>query len=190
MLDPEFLRRTFEAGLEYAAYEATGTPDQRRAWEAMHARVSLTPAQRGVIAGFSRRVNILVSSGTWCGDCVQQVPMLGRIAEANPRWIALRIVDRDQHKDLAEQVRICGGLRVPTVLFLNEDFEFCGLAGDKSLSRLRAIAERSLGPSCPIPGAEVASDEVAATLGDWVAEVERAHLIVRLSAKLRARHGD
>jgi hypothetical protein len=41
-----------------------------------------------------------------------------------------------------------------------------------------------------LPGASVASDEVSATLQDWVSEVEWAHLIVRLSPRLRQRHGD
>jgi hypothetical protein len=87
-------------------------------------------------------------------------------------------------------VKICGGLRVPVVIFMNEDHEFVGLAGDRTLSRYRAVAKRSLGPSCPLPGAPVPPDELAATVADWLAEFERAALLVRLSPKLRARHGD
>jgi hypothetical protein len=85
---------------------------------------------------------------------------------------------------------ICGGLRVPTVLFLSEDFEFISIHGDKSLSRLRAKAAKSLGASCPLPAAGVNTDETAATLADWVREFEFAHLVVRLSPKLRERHDD
>jgi thiol-disulfide isomerase/thioredoxin len=190
MLASPTLRTTFELGREYGAYVATGTPDHQKSWAAFHAKIVLTAGQRALLASFTRRVNILAISGTWCGDCVQQVPMLDHIAQANPGVLALRLVDRDEFKDIAESVRICGGMRVPTVLWLNEDFEFLGLYGDKSLSRLRAIARRSLGPSCPVPGAEVAGDEIAATLHDWVNEVERAHLIARLSPRLRDRHGD
>ncbi|MFO0832710.1 MAG: thioredoxin family protein [Phycisphaerales bacterium] len=190
MLTPDSLRSTFASALPYSAYLATGSPDQQKAWSAFHARVSLTAGQRALIQSFTREVNILASSGTWCGDCVQQMPMLDHIASANPGVLHLRFIDRDQHKHIAEQVRICGGLRVPTVLFLNEDFEFLSLYGDKSLSRLRAIAARSLGASCAVPGAPVAGDEIAATLQDWVDECERAHLTARLSPRLRERHAD
>ena len=96
----------------------------------------------------------------------------------------------DAHRDLSDQIKICGGNRVPTVLFLSEDFEFCGLSTDKSLSRLRALAAKSLGASCPLPGAESPADELAATLQDWVNDFEKMHLLVRLSPKLRQRHGD
>jgi Cu/Ag efflux pump CusA len=54
--------------------------------------------------------------------------------------------------------------------FVNEDFEFLSLLGDRTLSRYRAIAARALGASCPLPGARVADDELAATLQDWLDE--------------------
>lgn len=190
MLSAEFLRRTFEQGLGYEEYVGTGTPEQQQGWKAFHAKVHLSEAQRTLVASFTRRVNVLVSSGTWCGDCVQQVPMLDHIARAHPGVVSLRIVDRDRHAELSRQVMICGGNRVPTVLFLNEDHEFCGLYGDQTLARLRAKAARMLGASCPLPGADVPSDEVAATLQDWVDQFERVHLLVRLSTKLRQRHDD
>jgi thiol-disulfide isomerase/thioredoxin len=190
MLTPSFVRPHFDAGLSYERYVASGTPDQKTKWADFHARVVLTPAQRTLVAGFTRRVNVLVVSGLWCGDCVQQCPMLARLAEANPGAVDLRFVDRDAHKELSDAVMICGGNRVPTVIYLNEDDEFVGLSTDKSLSRLRAVASRSLGASCPVPGAPVPADEIAATLQDWCLDLEKAHLLVRLSAKLRQRHGD
>jgi hypothetical protein len=189
MLDPSFIRVKLDAGLDYDAYIATGTQDQRVNWKRQHERLILTNDQRSLVGAFTRRMNVLVTSGMWCGDCVAQVPMLDHIAKASPQ-IQLRILDRDQHLDLAEQLMICGGLRVPTVLFLNEDFEFIAIQGDKSLSRLRARAAKSLGAHCPLPGASVDQDEVTATLADWVREFEYVHLVLRLSPKLRSRHGD
>lgn len=190
MLTNNLLRTKFHGGHRYDAYVATGKPDQQAKWRDFHGRVVLTEHQRGLIAGFTRQVNILIVSGTWCGDCVQQVPMFDHIERASSGMIALRIVDRDQNPDLAEPLKICSGLRVPTVLFLNEDFDFCGMMGDRSLSRYRAMAAAKLGASCPLPGAPVPVDEIAATLQDWVNEIERVQLMVRLSPKLRERHGD
>lgn len=197
MLTPELLRSTFAAGLSYDDYVSTGRADQQANWRAFHARVELTPAQRALIGGFTRRIHVLVSSGVWCGDCVQQCPMLDHIARANPagpdgdtRGIMLRFVDRDAHAELSSVVKICGGARVPVAIFMNEDFEFVSLLGDKTLSRFRAAAAKQLGAACALPGAAVPQDEVAETLADWVAEFERVHLLLRLSAKLRQRHGD
>lgn len=190
MITPQVLNSHFERALPYDAYLATATPDQRASWTNFHQKVRLSADHAALLASFSRQLNVLVISGSWCGDCVQQVPMLDHIARACPKWITLRVCDRDVHSDLSEMVMICGGKRVPTVIFMNEDHEFIGLSGDQVLARFRAKAAKSLGAHCPLPGAEVPADEIAATLNDWIREFERSHLLVRLSAKLRQRHGD
>jgi thiol-disulfide isomerase/thioredoxin len=190
MLDAEFVRSKFDAALPYEKYVATGTGEQQENWNAIYNRAQLTDEQRSLVGGFVRDLKVLVSSGVWCGDCVQQCPLIQRIAEANPRRIDLRFVDRDEHKDLSERVRICAGLRVPTVIFMAEDFEFVSLLGDRTLTRYRAIAAKQLGPSCPLPGAPVPDDELAGTLQDWLNEFERVHLVLRTSGRLRERHGD
>ncbi len=190
MLTPDFLRSKFDAGLTYPDYVATGSPPHQSAWRDFHAGVSLTERQRAMLGGFERRLNVLVSSGTWCGDCVQQVPMIEVLASATRGRVEARYLDRDEHADLAERVMLCGGLRVPVVLILNEDFDLLALEGDRTLARYRAMAARQLGPSCPLPGAPVPTEEVAATLQDWVDAFERAHILARLSTKLRQRHRD
>src|SRR5262249_49408656 len=126
----------------------------------------------------------------WCGDCVQQCPLIARIAEANPGRVELRFVDRDLHKDLSGQVRINAGDRVPVALFLAEDGELCSIFGDRTLSRYRALAAKRLGAACPVPIVPPGADELAATLQDWRDELERIQLMLRLSARLRQKHGD
>ncbi len=189
MIDPAFLRSKFEAALPYERYVATGTPGHQAAWTAFRARAGLTDAQRRLVGAFVRPLPTLVVSGTWCGDCVQQIPFVDAIDEASPT-VTARYLDRDEHPDLAERVMLCGGLRVPVVLILNEDFDVLSVEGDRSLARYRALAARQLGPACPLPGAPVPDDEVAATRQDWVDAFERAHLMARLSTKLRQRYAD
>jgi hypothetical protein len=191
MLTPEFFRDKFQQALPYEKYLQGASPDQRNHWRKHFDAVALTPPQRTLLSGFTRRMNVLVTSGLWCGDCAVQVPMLAHIAAAAP-VIDLRMLDRDVHADLSEQVKICGGLRVPTAIFLNEDFEFTSILGDKTLARLRSQAARAVGQGayCQLPGAEQPGDIGAATLADWLAEFERVQLLLRLSPKLRDRHGD
>ncbi len=196
MLTPDFYATKFRDALPYDRYVATGKPNEKSNWEAFHARVKITDAQRSLIAGFQRRINVLVISGTWCGDCVQQCPMLDHIARAHPAntkeqdspGIDLRFVDRDKNLDLAKQLMICGGLRVPTVIFLNEEFEFVSILGDRTISRYRALAAKYLGAACPLPGAPVQTDEIGATLQDWVNEFERVSLLLLMSPKLSEKH--
>jgi thiol-disulfide isomerase/thioredoxin len=189
MLTPAFLSDKFTKALPYDRYVGAGTPDQQRRWARAHEAARLTPAQAQLVAGFVREMKLLVVSGLWCGDCVEQCPLLARIAEANAR-IDLRFLDRDEHKDLSGQLRINGGDRVPVALFLAEDFEPCAVYGDRPLSRYRALAGRQLGPACPTGLFLPPPEEMAATLQDWLDEVERVQWLLRLSARLRQKHGD
>ncbi len=189
-MDASFLQAKHSAGLNYDAYLQTGNPNQRESWGKIHQQLTLTPAQQQLLQSFTRKINVIALSGIWCGDCVQQGPMLAQIAQANPSCIDLRWLDRDQHRDVQQMVRINAGDRVPVVLFCAEDYELVGWFGDRTLQRYRAIAARQLGPSCPLPGAPVDGNELAATMQDWVEQFERVHLILRLSARLRQKHHD
>lgn len=189
-LTADYLRTKFDAALDYDAYVASGEPDKQQRWNAFEQQVSLTAPQRELITNFTREMYVLVSSGLWCGDCVQQCPILAAIADANPGKIRLRFVDRDEHADLASQIMICGGHRVPTAVFMAEDFEPIQIFGDRTLTRYRILAEQALGAHCPVPGAPVPAQEVAAVTQDWVDIFERNQLLLRLSGRLRDKHGD
>ena len=187
-MDAAYLATKLEAGLGWEAYLAT---DAKKAepWRSIYEQVPLTDAQHRLIEGFVREMHLLFVSGIWCGDCAQQGPLLQRIAEANSR-IDLRFIDRDEHADLARQITINAGLRVPVAIFMAEDFEPVSFFGDRSLTRYRALAAKQLGGACPLPGAPVPDQEVLATLQDWLDEFERVHLLLRLSSRLRQKHGD
>jgi thiol-disulfide isomerase/thioredoxin len=189
-MQASFLSDKFSAGLPYSRYILTGTDEQQRRWKQVYDAASLKAAQTELVANFARDMKVLIVSGIWCGDCVQQCPLLQRIAEANPARIDLRLLDRDQNRDLAETVRINGGHRVPVALFIAEDFELCSIYGDRSLSRYRSLARSQLGASCPIGIAPPDVNELAATLQEWLNEFERIQLMLRLSPRLRRRHND
>jgi hypothetical protein len=185
-----YLADKFAAALPYGHYVATGTDVQQRRWQQVYDTTRLTAEQTRLLAGFVRDLKILIVSGIWCGDCVQQCPLVQRAAEANAARIDLRLLDRDQHRDLTEQVRLNGGDRVPVVLFLAEDYELCGVYGDRTLHRYRALGAQQLGPSCPTGLTPPPTDELAATLQDWIDEIERIQLMLRLSARLRQKYND
>jgi hypothetical protein len=187
-MNAQYLRSKHEAGVGWEDYLATNEEKAER-WREIHGQLGLTGDQRRLVGLFTRRMPVLCVSGIWCGDCVQQGPLIQHIADANP-LIDLRWVDRDEHADLAERIMINAGLRVPVVLFMAEDYEPVAIAGDRTLTRYRSIAARQLGGACPLPGAPVPDEELAATLQDWLDEFERVHLLLRLSGRLRQMHGD
>jgi len=185
-----YLKEKHDAGLTYADYLATGNDQQRANWQTIYDQATLTNAQAALLGSFKRKINIIGLSGIWCGDCVQQCPLVQKIAEAAPDTIDLRWLDRDEHIDLQERVRINAGNRVPVLIFCAEDYEFVSWYGDRTLTRYRAMAAKNLGGVCPLPGAPVPQDEIHATLTDWLEQFERAHLLLRLSGRLRQIHGD
>jgi len=184
----EFHKGKFEKGLPYEAY-MDASPDDNQRWQEVYEKLTLTDAQKELLGGFTRKMNVLCMSGAWCGDCVRQGPMLQRIAEASD-MIDLRYLDRDLNPDLRERLRVLGGMRVPIVIFLSEDFLECGRFGAKTLSTYRRMAAEQVGITCPtgiIPSPE---NELAIGLQEWVDMFERAQLALRLAPMLRQRYDD
>jgi thiol-disulfide isomerase/thioredoxin len=185
-----YLSDQFTSGLPYERYLQNGNEEQQRRWKQTYEAARLTEAQKQLLGGFVRSMKILTFSGIWCGDCVEQCPLIQRIAEANPSKIDLRFVERPREGELIPELRINGGSRVPIVLFVSEDDKWCATAGDRTIHRYRAIALRKLGPLCPTGIVAPDQEELAATLGDWVNEVERVQLMLRLTPRLREKYQD
>ena len=190
MINAYFLSQQFASGMPYERYLQTGSEEQRRRWTQVHEAARLADAQKQLVGGFVREMKILIFSGIWCGDCVEQCPLIERIAEANREKIALRFVERPRDAELSPELRINGGSRVPVVVFLSEDEQWCATSGDRTIHRYRAIAMRKLGPLCPTGIVAPEKEEIEATLGDWLNEVERVQLMLRLTPRLRQKYQD
>jgi thiol-disulfide isomerase/thioredoxin len=189
-MDSQYLSEQFSSAVPYEKYVQSGKEDQQRRWKQVYDAVHLGDSQRQLVGGFIRQMKILVVSGIWCGDCIEQCPLIQRIAEANSGKIDVRFVERDQRVELRDKLTMNGGHRVPAVVFLSEDDQWCATAGDRSVHRYRAIAARKLGPSCPIGVVPPDKDELKATLEDWLNEVERVQLMLRLAPRLREKYKD
>jgi thiol-disulfide isomerase/thioredoxin len=166
-----------------------GTDAHRARWAAVYDRIRLSDDKKRLLAGFQREMKVLVMAGTWCGDCVDQCPIFQHFAEAAPA-IVLRFCDRDASPELQQELTICGGARVPAVVFLSEDGHEVGRYGDRTLAKYRKIAAEQLGDVCSAGIAPPGDTLLAATVQDWLNEFERAQLILRTSPRLRRKHGD
>ncbi|MAE67530.1 MAG: thiol reductase thioredoxin [Phycisphaeraceae bacterium] len=192
LTDTSLLTQKFGEGLEYEDFVAIGEPEGHRPpWDQRYGQLELTPEQDQLIRSFTREMNVLCLTGTWCGDCALQGSAMARVAEANPGKIHLRYILRcDEHADLIVKSTINGGFRVPVTWFMAEDFEPVGWFGDRTLSRYRSMARKALPPSETIALAAAPEDPVRTVLDEVIEEFERVHLILRLSTRLRAKHGD
>ncbi len=133
---------------------------------------------------------VLVLNGAWCGDCINQCPIFDHAARAAGGAIDLRFLDRDARPEVRDALTINGGQRVPVVVFLSEDYFEVARYGDRTLSTYIRMAGSQLGPACPtglVPPEGEALDTVVA---EWLDQFERAHLILRLSSRLRQKHDD
>ncbi len=179
----------FDDGLAYDDFLAKfGTDEHNRRWSELRAQVRLTAAQQSLLTSFVREMKVLCLAGAWCGDCVNQCPILDCFAAENQK-IQIRYFDRDQDQDLTEALKICGGMRVPVVVFLAEDGAFCGLCGDRTLTKYRQMAQDQLGPACPT-GLGSDMPLLDGVIQDWLNEFERIQLMLRCSPRLRKSHND
>lgn len=183
-------RDTYAKALSYGDFLARyGTPQHHQRWQSVYDRVQLTPAQRTLLGGFTRQMHLLCVAGTWCGDCVREGPILQRMAEATPK-VALGFLDRDDNPDLAATLAINDGMRIPMVVFLSEDYFECARYGERTLATYRKMAADQLGPACPTGVIPPGDDYLSVVTQEWMDEVERVQLLLRLSPRLRAMHGD
>jgi hypothetical protein len=180
----------FETGLSYADFlQKHGTVDQQNRWGAALGAVQLSETQIELLKSFQREMKIMVLAGAWCGDCVNQCPIFERFAVENSK-IQIHYFDRDEHPDLGEELKTCGAYRVPSVLFLSEDWFVCGRYGDKTLAKYRELAEKQLGGTCPTGIGGIDQEMLNTVTAEWLNEFERIQWMLRLSGRLREKHGD
>ena len=189
MIPQNVARDLVDDSLSYQDFLAKhGSPGDIKNWTDVNESCSLSDEQADLLSSFSRQLHVVCIAGAWCGDCVRQGPILNYIASASDQ-INLLFIDRDA---LAEEFKatwtVCGGLRVPQVLFFNEDYQFLGHAGDRTITRYRKLARLALGDEAPINTSFDQSQKTV--LEDWLEEFERIHLIARLSPRLRQKHAD
>lgn len=202
-------QEAYAGGLPYDEFLTRyGTEAHRQRWQAAYERAAVTPAQRTLLNGFQRQMHLLCLAGTWCGDCVRDGAILQRVVESTPR-VGLRFLDRDENPEIARALSINDGLRIPVVVFLSEDFFECARYGERTLATYRKMAAERLGRRAEgdksaasgiadrseavpvIVGAPGTPEEhYAAVVQDWIDEIERVQLLLRLSPRLRAKHDD
>jgi thiol-disulfide isomerase/thioredoxin len=178
----------FSAALPMSQFlEKYGSPAHRERWKSTFDAVQLSPAQKELLGKFTRKTNVMVLAGAWCGDCSGQCPIFDRFAEVAP-VLNIRYLDNADHADVQEALSINGGKRVPVAVFFSEDgFEVLRY-GERTLAKYRDMIKTYGGESCPTG---IGKDPLLVQITqEWLNEFERVQWILRSSARLRKLHGD
>ncbi len=180
----------FQQGLPYEAFLARyANEGQKQRWHQVREQVTLTAGQRELLGQFRRTMNVLCLAGAWCGDCINQCPIFEHFAAAAP-VIQTRYLDRDDHADAQRALQINGGNRVPVVVFFSDDGFEVARYGERTLSKYRQMIRDQAGDLCPTGMAIPGDTLLAQVTQDWLHEFERVQWLLRLSPRLRQRHGD
>jgi Thioredoxin len=184
------LYEKYSLGLNYADFlNKHGTDMHKEKWKRVHEQVTLSAAQKALLQSFTRKMPALCLAGAWCGDCVNQCPIFEHFAAATPT-LQMRYLDRDAHADAQQALQVCGGNRVPVVVFFSEDGFEAARCGDRTLAKYRAMMQEQAGANCPT-GLTIGKDPLLAQVTqDWLNEFERVQWMLRLSSRLRKIHND
>jgi hypothetical protein len=143
-------RERFEQGLTYDQFRAQMTRNQER-FDENERLAELDPADLAAFTNLPRPVNVLVLAEDWCGDVIDNLPILGRIAKESGT-LHLRVYLRDQNLDLMDLYLKDGQYRsIPVFAFFDQDFRELGrfIERPQSVTERRAELRRRLSAQHP-----------------------------------------
>ncbi len=85
----------------------------------------LTPGDQAFFASLSQKlpagaVTALVLSESWCGDCVENLPALAKLASLHP-FLRLWIFPRDTNLDIMDRYLTDGKRTIPVFVFFDQE---------------------------------------------------------------------
>lgn len=123
------LQHRFESALSFAEFVEQAQVNAPL-WRDNY-RLGRLPADAAArLAALPGRWHLLVIMEDWCGDAVNTVPLLARLAELAPN-VDLRVVRRDENPDLIDAHLTNGSSAIPIVLVLDDEFDESGSWGPR-----------------------------------------------------------
>ena len=115
------LKDRFLAAPTFQEYLA-GVEENRELWHGIAERVRLPESVLEQDRGLPEKWHLLALSEDWCGDAVNLLPVLARLADEVDS-LELRVLSRDENLDLMDRYLTNGRSRsIPVVILLDEDF--------------------------------------------------------------------
>ena len=134
-------RERFDQGMTYDEFKSQMTRNQER-FAANERRAEIDPATLAAFRALPLPLNVLVLAEDWCGDVIDNLPILGRLAAESGK-LTLRVFLRDQHPDLMDQYLNQGLYRsIPVFAFFDDQFHGLGQFIERPPSVTERRAER------------------------------------------------
>lgn len=121
-------RERYEGGATMDKFVAAAKENQDL-WRSVYGRASV-PEELVERALQLPARHLLVLAEDWCGDAVNTVPVLARLAGTVP-GLDLRILGRDANPDLMDAHRSAGARAIPVVMVLDGEFREMGWWGSR-----------------------------------------------------------
>lgn len=169
----------FISGYTYDEYKASMTRNRDR-FDENEATAPLEASELELARSLPRPLGVLVIAEDWCGDVIQNLPILGRLA-AETSKLDLRVFPRDANPDLMDQFLNNGFRSIPVFAFFDDEFNEVGRFTERpaSVTARRQQQRQEIYASRPEFGAP--EDPVAA-----LPEEVRLELTERLAASRAA----
>ena len=123
------LRDRFYAGLTFP--EVLARPkDNGVMWDALFKKAQISPEIAARLRNTRGQWHLLVLNEDWCGDSVNILPYVARLADSHP-GIELRVLGRDDNPDLMNAHLTGKSKSIPVVIVYDEDFNEIGWWGPR-----------------------------------------------------------
>jgi hypothetical protein len=168
-------RARFEAGDTFAAFMAKEFTN-KLFWEQVYKRATVGEEVLHRARSLGGRWHLLALNEDWCGDSVNILPYVAKLADAVPGF-DLRIVRRDDNLDIMDAHLTGTSRSIPIIILLDENFSECGWWGPRPRELQKWVIEEGL----KLPKHErykqarawYARDRGASTMNEIVSTFER-----------------
>ncbi len=124
-------------GMSYEQFKNQMTKNRERL-EANERRLEIDPTDLAAFQGLPRPLDVLVIAEDWCGDVVDNLPILARLAAESGK-LNLKVFLRDQNLDLIDQYLKEGKYRsIPVFVFFDDQLNEIG----RFVERPNSVTER------------------------------------------------
>ncbi len=136
-------RTRYYGGQTFADFLARPTVNHEL-WVAITQRVLIPVDYSARVEALHGHWHLLVLSEDWCGDAVNIVPLVAKLADSVSN-MDLRILARDENLDIMDAHLTDGKSRsIPIVILLNEKFHECGWWGPRPRDLQKWVIETGL----------------------------------------------
>jgi hypothetical protein len=123
------LRDRYRAGAEFGEL-LRAVEKNAELWTAMWRLARVDDAYIRRVSALPGRWHLLVLSEDWCGDAVNTLPILAKLAENSPN-LDMRVLRRDANPDLMNAHLTGASRSIPVVIALDDSFEERGWWGPR-----------------------------------------------------------